>query len=98
MNQRPIPNNGYLEAITSDKCNVTFSTITEITEEGLITADGVTHKVDILVCGTGFDTSFVPRFPIIGAGGVDLREAFKDSPETYLSTMTPDFPNYFSES
>jgi hypothetical protein len=26
-----------------------------------------------------------------------MRDAFKDLPDTYLSTMTPDFPNYFSE-
>ncbi|KAI1807182.1 hypothetical protein F4811DRAFT_550137 [Daldinia bambusicola] len=24
-----------------------------------------------------------------------MRESFKDSPQTYLSTMAPDFPNYF---
>jgi cation diffusion facilitator CzcD-associated flavoprotein CzcO len=76
---------------------VTFSKITEITEEGVVTDDGTTHKLDVLVCGTGFDVSFVPRFPIFGTDGLDLRDAFKDSPETYLSTMACDFPNYFSK-
>ncbi|KAI2781061.1 hypothetical protein F4815DRAFT_444607 [Daldinia loculata] len=93
--RRPIPDNGYLKALTSEKCNVIFSGITEITEEGVTTEDGVKHKLDVLICGTGFGVSFKPRFPIIGKDGVDMREAFQDSPETYLSTMTPDFPNYF---
>ncbi|KAI6086397.1 putative dimethylaniline monooxygenase [Hypoxylon rubiginosum] len=93
--RRPIPNNGYLEALISDKCYVTFSKIVEATENGLITEDGTMHKLDVLVCGTGFDVSFKPRFPIIGREGIDLRDAFRDSPETYLSTMAPDFPNYF---
>lgn len=77
---------------------MTFSPIAEITSEGLLTADGTFHKLDVLVCGTGFDVSFVPRFPVFGSGGLDLRDAFKDSPETYLSTMACGFPNYFSES
>lgn len=94
--QRPIPDHGYLKAITSDKSTVTFSPITEITAEGVLTADGTLHKLDVLVCGTGFDVSFVPRFPIVGTDGLDLRDAFKDSPETYLSTMASGFPNYFS--
>ncbi|KAI1474598.1 putative dimethylaniline monooxygenase [Daldinia eschscholtzii] len=93
--RRPIPDNGYLKALTSKKCNVTFSKIVEVTEEGVTTEDGVNHKLDVLVCATGFDVSFRPRFPIIGKDGVDMRESFKDSPQTYLSTMAPDFPNYF---
>lgn len=76
---------------------MTFSKIVEATENGLITEDGTMHKLDVLVCGTGFDVSFKPRFPIIGREGIDLRDAFRDSPETYLSTMAPDFPNYFSK-
>ncbi|KAH8203068.1 hypothetical protein TruAng_002796 [Truncatella angustata] len=94
--RRPNPGHGYLEAISSEKCDVVFSGIAEITEEGIISEDGSTHKVDVLVCGTGFDTSFRPRFPIVGKDGVDLRDAFKDLPDTYLSTMTHNFPNYFS--
>lgn len=76
---------------------MTFSGITEITEEGIITEDGVAHKLDVLICGTGFDVSYKPRFPIIGKDGLDLRDAFSESPETYLSTMVPDFPNFFSK-
>ncbi len=55
------------------------------------------HKLDVLICGTGFDVSYIPRFGIFGTNGEDLRETFKDSPETYLSIMVPNFPNYFSK-
>jgi cation diffusion facilitator CzcD-associated flavoprotein CzcO len=71
--------------------------MTEATEEGIVTEDGTLHKLDALVCGTGFDVSFRPSFPLIGKHGTDLRDAFADVPDTYLSTMIPDFPNYFSQ-
>ncbi|KAI1149131.1 hypothetical protein F4825DRAFT_469424 [Nemania diffusa] len=93
--RRPNPGFGYLEAISSDKCTVTFSRIEEVTEAGIVTDDGILHKLDVLVCGTGFDVSFKPAFPIIGQDGLDLQDVFKDIPDTYLSTMTPGFPNYF---
>ncbi|RYC60707.1 hypothetical protein CHU98_g5505 [Xylaria longipes] len=92
---RPNPGHGYLEALSSEKCETTFSGIAEVTSEGITTEDGITHKLDVLVCGTGFDVSFRPGFPIVGKGGLDMRDAFKDVPDTYLSIMTPDFPNYF---
>jgi len=44
---------------------------------------------------TGFDTSFVPRFPVV-ADGKDLREVWKKDPVAYFSVMAPDFPNYFT--
>jgi len=50
MTQRPTPGNGYLERISDDKCDVTFSRIKEITENGLVTEDGTEHKLDVLIC------------------------------------------------
>jgi cation diffusion facilitator CzcD-associated flavoprotein CzcO len=97
--QRPTPGNGYLECITdNEKCSVTFSPIVEVTENGIITADGKETLVDVLVCATGFDVSFRPRYPIVGKNGIDLADAWKGTPETYLSVTAPNFPNYFSES
>ncbi|KAI1426166.1 hypothetical protein F5Y12DRAFT_743197 [Xylaria sp. FL1777] len=93
--RRPNPGFGYLEAITSEKCTVTFSKISEVTEDGIVTEDGTAHKLDMLVCGTGFDVSFRPTFPIVGKDGLDLRDVFAEVPDTYLSTMVPNFPNYF---
>lgn len=96
--QRPTPGNGYLECITDEsKCTVTFDEITSITEEGIVTVDGSLHKMDVLLCATGFDVSFRPKFPVVGKDGIDMRKAFAESPQTYLSVMAPDFPNYFSK-
>ncbi|KAK7756877.1 hypothetical protein SLS62_000893 [Diatrype stigma] len=93
--RRPNPGHGYLEALSGDKSDVVFSKIAEITEEGVVYEDGTAQKLDVLICGTGFDTSFRPKFPFVGKDGVDLRDVFEVVPDTYLSTMVPDFPNYF---
>lgn len=44
---------------------------------------------------TGFDVSHRPRYPIVGRNGVDLREEWKDDPESYISVAVPHMPNYF---
>jgi hypothetical protein len=48
-----------------------------------------------VICATGFDVSHRPRYPFIGQNNINLREKWEDEPESYISVMTPDFPNYF---
>jgi cation diffusion facilitator CzcD-associated flavoprotein CzcO len=50
----------------ADNAEVVTEEIDQVTEEGLITRDGKLHKVDIIVCATGFNTSFKPNFHLIG--------------------------------
>ena len=96
--RRPTPGNGYLEALCEENVEVVLGDIAEITSEGIKTADGKEHKVDIIVCATGFDVSWRPAYPTIGRGGKSLSEEWKAIPRTYLSITVPDFPNYLSES
>lgn len=52
--------------------------------------------MDTIVCATGFDFSFAPRFPIIGGNGVNLQEKWKQEPAaSYLSVTAESMPNYF---
>lgn len=93
--RRLTPGPGYLEALTDEKVSIIKSNIVKVNETGIITADGQHRAVDMIVCATGFDTSFTPRFPITGRGGLSLAEKWKNAPETYLSCTTDGFPNYF---
>lgn len=47
------------------------------------------------VCATGFNTSFVPNFPVTGRNGLTMASAWKDKPDAYLGIAAPGFPNYF---
>lgn len=93
--RRLTPGPGYLEALTDDKVNVITQGIVQVDETGIQTQDGKHHPVDAIVCATGFDTSFMPRIPIIGSQGQSLAERWKAVPETYLSMSTDGFPNFF---
>ncbi|EGV65316.1 hypothetical protein PSN45_002536 [Yamadazyma tenuis] len=94
--RRPTPGNGFLEALCDEKSNLVFSDIDEINETGLRTKDGEQHDFDVLICATGFDVSWIPHFPLVGRQGKDLREEWKDAPDTYLSVAVPHFPNYLT--
>lgn len=55
-----------------------------MTEDSVIDSEGQERKVDTVICATGFDVSYRPRFQIIGQNGVDLREKWKTIAESYL--------------
>ncbi|KAL1970195.1 hypothetical protein VTN77DRAFT_5355 [Rasamsonia byssochlamydoides] len=93
--RRLTPGPGYLEALTDDKVEVISTEIAEIDADGIRTADGKHRPVDAIVCATGFDTTFSPRFPIIGRNGVSLADKWREIPETYIAIATDGFPNYF---
>jgi cation diffusion facilitator CzcD-associated flavoprotein CzcO len=93
--RRLTPGPGYLEALSDAKCEVVSNPISNVDATGIQTVDGKHRPVDAIICATGFDTSFSPRFPIIGRQGVSLAEKWKKIPKTYISIATDDFPNYF---
>ncbi|OOF92101.1 hypothetical protein ASPCADRAFT_153419 [Aspergillus carbonarius ITEM 5010] len=97
--RRPTPGNGYLETLASDKTTVFTERIQAITPAGVIdSATGIEHPVDVIICATGFDTSYRPRFPIIGLNGTNLSDKWATFPTSYLAIGVDEFPNYFTYS
>lgn len=95
--RRPTPGNGYLEALVEDNVRVVTDSIERVESNGIQLSTGELLEVDTILCATGFDLSFCPRFKLIGRGGVAIDEKWKDIAEAYLSLSVPGFPNYFSE-
>lgn len=93
--RRITPGIGYLEALVDAKTEVVSSGVKEITRKGCLSEEGKEYDVDVIICATGFDTSYLPRFPILGLRGVPLAEAWKDEPKNYFGMAAPGFPNYF---
>jgi cation diffusion facilitator CzcD-associated flavoprotein CzcO len=48
--------------------------IVEVTENGNLRKSGKLREVDVIVCATGFNATFEPRFPIFGLDGYSLSE------------------------
>lgn len=69
--------------------------IQEITPEGIIAADGKERKVDIIVCATGFDCSWRPRFTLKGRNGYQIGDKWAEEPRSYMSIAIEEMPNYF---
>ena len=98
--RRPLCDSGYYE--TFNRSNVSLvrtdeNPISHLTGKGIVTADGVLHEIDVLVCATGFDAvdgSYV-RVNIQGREGEGLREHWRDGPTSYLGMATSGFPNLF---
>jgi len=67
----------------------------KITEKGFIDHEGVEHEVDVIICATGFDTSWRPRFPIV-ANGKNVQDLYSKRIVSYLSIGVPDIPNYWT--
>ncbi|KAL1972597.1 hypothetical protein VTN31DRAFT_7011 [Thermomyces dupontii] len=93
--RRLTPGPGYLEALTDDKVDVINTEIKEVDATGIRTADGKHRPVDMIVCATGFDTTYRPVFPFKGRNGVSLADKWKEFPDTYISLATDEFPNFF---
>lgn len=92
--RRITPGVGYLEALRAEKVKVVYGNITHVTEKGCVCGDGKEYPVDVLICATGFDTSFKPRFPLIGPKGNNLQDDWRDEPQSYLGLAVAGFPNY----
>ena len=91
--RRITPGDPYMIAIQEENVDVHFTPVESCTEDGVVGGDGVERKVDTVVCATGFDVTYRPRFPIVGKDGMDLKEKWKICPESYLGLAVPDFPN-----
>ncbi|KAJ9612026.1 hypothetical protein H2200_003621 [Cladophialophora chaetospira] len=94
--RRITPGDPYIEAVQKPNVDVHFTEVVKIDETGVIGKDGVHREVDTIVCATGFDVSYRPRFPIVGQNGVDLADKWKVCPEGYLGLGIPEFPNFLT--
>lgn len=92
--RRITPGAGYLEALCEDNVRLFTGNIESVDASGL-TVSGEHVDADVLVCATGFNTSSIPAFKVIGKLEATLKERFSPFPETYLSLAVDGFPNYF---
>ena len=95
--KRALLDNGvWVNALLRDNVELNTSPVLEINAKGVLTADGVQHGADVLICGTGFQASrFLAPMKIKGLGGHDLHETWAGDPRAYYGITTPGFPNLF---
>lgn len=94
--RRISPGDGYLEALVQPNVSPVFSGIKKIVPEGILTEDGEVHKMDVLVCATGFQVAFKPAFKVVADNGTTLEEDWTSGPNMYLGLSAPRFPNFYT--
>lgn len=86
--------NTYYPAIAQPHVELVTDAISEITPTGVVTADGTTHEVDVIIYATGFDAQeFLESIDITGVGGQKLAAQWADGARAYLGIYVPHFPN-----
>jgi cation diffusion facilitator CzcD-associated flavoprotein CzcO len=87
----------YFRAIQKPGVALVTDDIDHIEPRGVVTTDGVLHKLDVLVYATGFDAhAYAAPMRITGEGDRTLSEAWADGAHAYRSVAVPSFPNMFT--
>ncbi len=88
--------NDWYPALAQPNVDVVTEPVVEVLPDGVRSADGAVHEVDVIIYGTGFAaTEFLAPMQITGVDGADLHERWKGGARAYLGLCVPDFPNLF---
>ncbi|WP_067710628.1 flavin-containing monooxygenase [Nocardia yamanashiensis] len=96
MCKRLVVSDRFYAAVQRPDVKLVTSGIEQVKPDGVVTADGVLHELDMLVLATGFDShAFMRPMAITGTAGRTLDQAWADGPRAFEGVMMPDFPNLF---
>lgn len=85
------------DALMRDDVTLVTDGIAAIRPDGIESADGEFHPVDVIVYATGFKANdFLWPMEVRGREGLRIEQLWEtDGARAYLGTMLPGFPNFF---
>ncbi|MFJ5107551.1 MULTISPECIES: flavin-containing monooxygenase [unclassified Glutamicibacter] len=95
--KRMLRDNGvWAKALTAEHATLEVSPISEFTENGIVTADGTNHEVDIVIYATGFKPSdYLDGIEIVGREGTRIHDYWQGDARAHNGVTVPGFPNFF---
>ena len=94
--KRILISNDFYSAMNRNHVSIETDAISEITEKGIIDANGNLHEVDVIILGTGFKTlDAIKDLHVANGEGTTLAETWKNGAHCHLGTMVSGFPNFF---
>jgi cation diffusion facilitator CzcD-associated flavoprotein CzcO len=94
--RRPIVSTRFYKVVQRPDVEVCTAPIVEVTPAGVVTEDGTTHELDVLILATGFRAhDYMRPIEVTGVDGITLDEAWAEGPYGYNSIGIPGFPNLF---
>jgi cyclohexanone monooxygenase len=95
--KRPLLSREWFPTFALPNVHLETSPIVEFTADGLRTADGVEHRVDTVIFGTGFKAAdYLSSLDVYGTGGRRLKDDWRGGAEAHLGTMVTGYPNLFT--
>ncbi|KAL2280752.1 hypothetical protein FJTKL_12265 [Diaporthe vaccinii] len=96
--KRVIPSGPYLraKALKEENVRAVYSGVRSFTRRGVISDSGYIHEGDVAICATGFNTSYVSRYPIYGPSSRNLQIEWAESIMGYMGVGISEFPNTFT--
>jgi cation diffusion facilitator CzcD-associated flavoprotein CzcO len=94
--KRILPSNKWYPALQEPNVELITGGLEEVRPRSVVTADGRELEVDTIILGTGFHVTDMPVAKYIrGRDGKTLDELWQGSPDAYLGTAIPGYPNLF---
>ncbi len=88
--------NDWYPTLASPHVEVVTDAVAAVDPDGMVTADGRHHDVDVIIYGTGFGaTGFLQPMEVTGRDGADLQSDWAGGAAAYRGVAVPGFPNFF---
>ncbi|MBX3495982.1 MAG: NAD(P)/FAD-dependent oxidoreductase [Parvibaculum sp.] len=94
--KRILLTNDWFPTLARPNVHVETSHIARVTENAVVTEDGVSHPADVVILATGFEsTDFLSPMKIVGRGNADLNDVWARGAEAHRGVAVAGFPNFF---
>jgi len=94
--KRVLVSDDYYPTLTRPNVELVTSGIAEVQKHSIVTDDGLERPADVLVFGTGFRaTEPLIGIRIVGRGGLEIHNAWRERMSAYLGVTVSGFPNLF---
>ena len=94
--KRPVVSDRFYDVVQRGDVDVVVSPIERVVPGGIVTADGETHELDVLILATGFEAhNYMRPIAIRGEDGATLDDVWAGGPYGYRTVAMTGFPNLF---
>jgi len=94
--KRVLVSDDFYPSLTRENVELVTEGIAEVREHGIVTTNGIERPVDVLIFGTGFRaTEPLIGIRVVGRGGVEIHDAWRERMSAYLGVTVSGFPNFF---
>jgi cyclohexanone monooxygenase len=93
--KRGLVSDDFYPALNRDNVELVSCGLQRVTPSGIVTEDGRSIDVDVIIYCTGYRILDFDRIDVVGASGKSLADTMADDPKAFKGISIPDFPNYF---